>query len=333
MKTRIFILFLSTLFIILSCKKNDDKYNTPAPQKELPTVETIETTGILYTWATIGGKIISQGKDSITEQGICFSEDQDPSISDFVVFDSILSNEFLFKIEHLKVNTTYYIRAFATNSFGTSYSEESQFSTMNVPSEIYSEGNTYKIVKIGNQYWFANNLADSHYKNGDPIPQVTDSSEWSNLETGAFCYYNNNINNNPVYGKLYNFYAISDERNICPEGFKIPTIDDFDTLKKYINNNLQGTYAGGTLKEIGIEHWREPNVYATDEFGFKALPSGIRSEFSEFINLYEVFSMWIYWNNTTSNSMQIALFYDYGAIEEFIMNKKSGLAVRCILIQ
>lgn len=91
------------------------------------------------------------------------------------------------------------------------------------------DSNQYKTVKIGNQIWMAENLKVSHYRNGDLIANVTDSL-WGTLSTGAWCFYENNKNNGDVNGRLYNFFAISDKRNLAPKGWHVATASEWKTL-------------------------------------------------------------------------------------------------------
>ena len=81
------------------------------------------------------------------------------------------------------------------------------------------DGSEYKTIVIGNQTWMAENLRVTHYRNGDPIPNVTGNEEWSRLTTGAYCNYNNTTNPDTIatYGRLYNWYAAIDSRKIAPE--------------------------------------------------------------------------------------------------------------------
>ena len=92
------------------------------------------------------------------------------------------------------------------------------------------EGNVYKTLKIGGQFWMVENLKVTKYRNGDLIPHITDNTEWGSLKSGAYCYYDNDINNYNTYGLLYNGYTIKDEREIAPEGWHIPTSDDWKIL-------------------------------------------------------------------------------------------------------
>ena len=138
------------------------------------------------------------------------------------------------------------------------------------------DGSEYKTIVIGNQTWMAENLRVTHYRNGDPIPNVTGNEEWSRLTTGAYCNYNNTTNPDTIatYGRLYNWYAAIDSRKIAPEGWRVATAEDWDTLVNYL-----GGYrvAGRKLKEAGGFHWDWVINYSDDNSsGFTALPGGWR---------------------------------------------------------
>ena len=84
------------------------------------------------------------------------------------------------------------------------------------------DGNVYHTVKIGKQVWMAENLKTTRYQNGDSITLVADSTFWGRLRQGAYCNYNNDEKNSIIYGRLYNYYAVEDYRNVCPEGWEVP---------------------------------------------------------------------------------------------------------------
>lgn len=147
----------------------------------------------------------------------------------------------------------------------------------------------YKAVKIDNKVWLAENLAETKYRGGSNIVEVTDTDTWKTLLSGARCSYDNNIENTfvvipPVpptppiptltvnYGRLYNWYALN-EANFAPTDWKVPDVADLDTLVAYLGGN---TVAGGKLKEVGTTHWASPNTSADDSSGLKALPTGYR---------------------------------------------------------
>ena len=129
-------------------------------------------------------------------------------------------------------------------------------------------------VQICNQTWMIKNLDVSTYRNGDPIPQVTDNVQWVSLTTGAWCWYNNDsATYAATYGKLYNWYAVMDPRGLAPAGWHVPTAAEWDEL----TNCLGGSgIAGGALKEAGLSHWISPNAGATNSSGFTGLPAGFR---------------------------------------------------------
>jgi uncharacterized protein (TIGR02145 family) len=129
-------------------------------------------------------------------------------------------------------------------------------------------------VKIGKQVWMKRNLDVDHYRNGDPIPEVKDPDEWANLKIGAWCYYDNNPANGAIYGKLYNWYAVNDPRGLAPEGWHVSSDEEWKELTNFIGGE---ELAGGKMKEAGTEHWNNPNLGASNESAFSALPGGWRS--------------------------------------------------------
>ena len=139
------------------------------------------------------------------------------------------------------------------------------------------DGNTYKTVKIGNQIWMAENLKTSKYSDGTKIPNITDKSQWSNLKTGAWVFYNNDTSNNAKYGKLYNWYAVNHitngNKNICPDGWHVPSNSEWQILKDYLGGS---SVAGSKMKEFGIINWNTPNKDATNTSLFTGLPNGYR---------------------------------------------------------
>ena len=128
-------------------------------------------------------------------------------------------------------------------------------------------------ILICTQKWLRKNLDVVKYRNGDPIPQVNNPLDWSNLTTGAWCYYNNDPANGAVYGKLYNWYAVNDARGLAPIGWHIPTWQEWDVLSNCLGGDA---LSGGPMKEIGTVHWITPNSGATNLSGFTALPGGWR---------------------------------------------------------
>lgn len=131
------------------------------------------------------------------------------------------------------------------------------------------------VVWIGCNAWSTRNLDVSTYRNGDPIPHVTNFGEWSALTTGAYCYYaNDSATYAAVYGKLYNWYAVNDPRGLAPEGWHIPSDFEWTTMINTLGGNAT---AGGMMKAIGTDTWNGPNLGATNLCNFSALPGGRRN--------------------------------------------------------
>jgi len=183
-------------------------------------------------------------------------------------------------------------------------------------------------IKIGTQRWMTTNLSVSRYRNGDKIPQVKNPAAWSGLTTGAWCWYNNDAANDSVYGKLYNYYAVSDSRGLAPTGWHIPTDAEWTTLSTFLGGDA---VAGGKMKEAGTAHWLNPNFGATNSSGFTALPGGLRQNGSFFI-----LGSWGSWWSTTpdifdpNNIWGRFIFSDYELLGRGLTDKSYGYSVRCV---
>jgi uncharacterized protein (TIGR02145 family) len=189
-------------------------------------------------------------------------------------------------------------------------------------------GYTYSTVILGNgQEWMAENLRTTSYANGDPIPNVTNGTQWVNLSSGAWCHNNNNTQYENPYGKLYNWYAVGDARKICPNGWHVPSDIEWNTLVNYLGGD---SVAGGKMKSTGTQYWLSPNANATNESGFSGLPGGIRDYFS----LFNYLGYYTYWWSTTVFNMNDAgysgLDYSSGLVMTGSFYKESGLSVRCL---
>ena len=180
-------------------------------------------------------------------------------------------------------------------------------------------------VQIGTQVWMTKNLNVSRYRNGDPIPQVTNTSQWENLTSGAWCYYNNDPINGPIYGKLYNWYALSDPRGLTPVGWHIPSNIEWSTLISF----LGGYYvAGGKMKATIL--WSSPNVGGNNSSGFSALPGGFRGSVGSFnIGRYGFWWSMSEYTDTTS-AWNRELDYDDATARADYVSKYYGFSVRCI---
>ena len=190
------------------------------------------------------------------------------------------------------------------------------------------DGNVYETVKIGNQFWMAENLKVTHYSNGETIPNVTDNTEWVNLTTGAYCNYNNDEMKVAIYGRLYNWFTVSDGRSIAPEGWHVPSDIEWKMLIDYLGGS---SVAGGKMKERGTSHWFSPNTGATNESGFSALPGGYRNDRSGFFSSLSRNAT--FWSSTETNNpdgWSRRLSYSISRVDRHFYNKHSGFSVRCV---
>jgi uncharacterized protein (TIGR02145 family) len=208
-------------------------------------------------------------------------------------------------------------------------------------SVIDQEGNIYKTIVIGNREWMAENLKTTTYRNGNPIVSGLSATQWSGTTSGAWAHYNGDASLDCPYGKLYNFYACSDARQLCPTGWHVPTEAEWSTLINQFDPGAQGginwsNFAGGPLKSTGTTQagtglWNAPNSGATNTSGFSALPGGfittLGASNNSVLNGY-------FWTSSEVNSTTgygRTFYHDPGSvIQTANFGKRSGMSVRCI---
>lgn len=294
----------------------------------LPTVITFSVSNVTSNSATSGGNVTNDGGTPVTARGVCWNTSGNPSINNEYTINGSGIGTFNSSIVELESNTTYYLRAYATNSSGTGYGTQQSFKTNATVTDI--DGNIYNTVQIGTQLWMSENLKVTHYNDGSSIPNASDNGVWTSLSSGAFCSYNNEENNVIVYGRLYNFFAVNDAHKLCPIGWHVPSDDEWTVMTTYLGGiNI----AGGKMKETGITHWSNPNAGATNESGFTALPGGYRSyywgTFNDMGNLCGFWSSTIDVNNV--NVWSRILEYNNVSIRRDYSYTTDGFYVRCIL--
>jgi len=203
---------------------------------------------------------------------------------------------------------------------------------------IDQQGNVYKTILIGSQTWMAENLRTTTYRNGEKIPEVTDNNMWNNLNTGAYCNYNNtkSIDTICTFGRLYNWYALDDDRNIAPSGWHVPTYEEWLILEAYLGD----TVAASKLKETGSLHWKSfpyyPDQMANNETGFTALPGGYRwIRYGGETGFFHIGIEGGWWSvteddNNLDNAFHATLGYNYISIGGCFCTKHDGYSVRCV---
>jgi uncharacterized protein (TIGR02145 family) len=274
--------------------------------------------------------------------GIVYSTSANPTIEDkrsnISVMVKITDLEYRsgFAIYGLNPETKYYARFYAINivgragygpqiEFTTKLSDLNQSLTYGSVSDI--AGNLYPTINIGNQIWMAKNLNVDRYRNGDLIPFKKDNTEWIGLTSGAYSIYNNYLELGPTLGKLYNGYAVTDPRGLCPTGWHVPSESDWNTLIKTVGG--LSSIGAGNLKG-GL--WFSPSFDVSNSSGFTGLPGGTRRPDEGTFN--EIGSIGFWWGSTEqSSNSAISIFLRSGEVEFGSIRsspKDWGYSVRCI---
>ena len=317
MTNRILLLSILVFSLLFSCE--DEGKNHPKPDAVSPHITSIEPDS-----AYIG--------DIVTIIGTGFGATHDTSKVSFtgvdaIVFTSWGSTEIKVKVpvgvQNGKVSVT--VNGIKSNEV-----------------DFCLKTNTvqYDIVKTCEQVWMSKNLDVDHYRNGDPIPEVTDPTEWENLKTGAWCYYNNDSAMGNIYGKLYNWYAVNDPRGLAPEGWHVPSDSEWKELeislgmsrseagKMYWRGTGQGSKLAGRT-----DLWNESDLKRNTNFGlsgFSALPGGWRY----YTGTFNVIGSSGYWWSETESDATYAWFrymsHDYTHIGRHYGYKEFGFSVRCV---
>jgi uncharacterized protein (TIGR02145 family) len=188
-----------------------------------------------------------------------------------------------------------------------------------------NDGNEMLTVKIGNQCWCKENLKSSAYSNGDEIPEVTDNTTWASTSTEAFSHYDNDVNSALLFGKLYNYYTVNDPRNVCPDGWHVPTLNELTTLVNFLGGE---EVAGGKLK--GILSWTAPNVGADNSSGFSGQPGGARFETGVFGNQLDAGFWWTQTPGDGNGAWCLSLTNTAASAGISSANQQNGFSVRCI---
>jgi uncharacterized protein (TIGR02145 family) len=209
----------------------------------------------------------------------------------YILVETVNENVLNYSNIELTENTNYSYRVIAYNEVGNSLTHSNEFSINTGRSPITTGDTTSKLstVKIYNQIWMTKNLDVVTYSNGDVIPQVTNSKQWSNLTSGAWCYYNNDATNGAIYGKLYNLFAVNDPRGLAPIGWHIPSDAEWTVLTTSLGGD---SIAAGKMKVVGVTKWRSPNSGADNSSGWSGLPGGFRYINGSFFNINDSGDWW-----------------------------------------
>ncbi len=270
-----------------------------------------------------------------------FRVEQD-SGAGFQVIAEVTSNTQSYIQRGLKPLVFYKYRVCAFTTTDTSDFSDIATAVILIPIEDV-DGNQYETVAIGDQIWMSENLRTKHYRNGDSIKNIPKDDDWVSSTLGAYCG-ENRYGWKPEYGTLYNWYAVSDIRNIAPAGWHVPTDADWNKLEHElgITNEtidefgVRGWNSVGS-KLAGTQFWRPGALTESKEFGssgFNAVPAGYRNSYSG--TFYEIGSTCIYYtsteNNESNNNSVIIRSMDYNSVD-FQRNpgsKNGAYSVRCV---
>jgi|688.fasta_scaffold01790_3 uncharacterized protein (TIGR02145 family) len=279
-KIILLLFFLSICIYSISCKKN----------KESTLVTTHMANATCGNNALIKSSVISFGETVVSQRGVVWGFLPKPTLADNL---GSTKNEFgggIFEsnITGLIPNTDYYVRAYAIREGETFYGNSIKFNSLKIPcacnpGKLFNESlsygsvtdidnNIYKTIVIGNQEWMAENLRVGHYRNGERIPNISDPTEWARNDTGAFGWnQNDSLRNNCPYGKLYSWFAATNPKNICPEGWHLPSKQEFEELINYLGGD---SVAGEKLRASNFYYWNSSNLSGSNASGFSAVGSG-----------------------------------------------------------
>ena len=302
-----------------------------------PSVTTTPISNITLNSAITGGNVVSPGISSVTARGVAYNTVTNPTTSNNTTSNGAGVGVFTTNLIGLTHSTTYYVRAYATNSVGTAYGNEVNFMTTEIPSFTCGassvtdiDGNTYNTVQIGTQCWTQSNLKVTKYRNGDSIPTGLSNNQWDSTTSGAYAIYNSDPVYDALYGKLYNWYAVADSRGLCPTGWHVPSDGEWTTLTTF----LGGEYvAGGAMKSTVTQPtpggWYAPNS-ATNSSGFTGLPGGTWGPGGWHGNSPRNFGGW--WSSSDAGSGYAwirGLSYASSDILRLYFSRSDGFSVRC----
>jgi uncharacterized protein (TIGR02145 family) len=284
-----------------------------------------------YTSAISGGNISSDGGSLVTGRGVCWSTIPSPTIEGDHTIDGTGIGSFSSSMKCLSFASTYYVRAYATNSVGTAYGDELSFTTPGTNPIVFNpdlfydsvsdiDGNCYKTIKIGTQTWMAENLNVTQCRDGTSSEAI-----WYNDDPSTY---------KDSYGALYTWDAVQLDK-ICPEGWHVPSNSEWTILTTFLGGE---SVAGGKLKETGTAHWTNPNTDSNNESGFTSLPGGVFADFPSGERGFKDIGNYGNWWSRTPKTTGIIPYYAcsqrlaydksnfYGSYEF----GSSGLSIRCI---
>jgi uncharacterized protein (TIGR02145 family) len=313
---------------------------TVIPDTNLPYVTTTSVPVHLNNSAPVGGNVLYEGPSPVTERGAFCGTLPEPENTGMKITNGMGLGQFSSLLEGLGQTTQYYTKAFATNSYGTSYGTEVMFSTglsASFGSVSDIDGNIYKTTRIGTQVWMAENLKTTKLNDGTPIQLITDNNNWGDVPMSPrLCWYNNDSTTyNSKYGILYNGGVVTTDK-LCPVGWHMPTDEEWNTLEIYLgmpenqvgSENIRGTDQGSQMKSI--TGWTN-QVNGFNTSNFSGVPGGVRLPLGTFSDVGQLGQWWsstkhlqydFYWSRSLES--------DVSGVERNVLSMQCGSSVRCL---
>jgi uncharacterized protein (TIGR02145 family) len=255
--------------------------NTPKTQP--PTILLQKINFISGNSAIVQGDLTNDGGSPIIEKGFCWSLNPNPTILDKRTSDGATKGVHKSMLNNLLPSSLYYVRAYAKNASGISYSEQLNFRTLSELQISDVEGNIYNTVQIGGQLWMKENLKTTSFNDGTQIPI------WTTYYGTGYNYYANNPANGSKYGLIYKYYTMKDPKGVCPVDWHVPSEAEWKVMINFLGGP---NVAGDKLKESGQANWVAPTSAATNESGFTALPGGSKDCSMSFVNIGTIATFW-----------------------------------------
>lgn len=314
-------------------------------KSDLATVATTAATLIMSKSFNSGGTISSTGGEAITSCGVCWNTTGTPTILDNKTTSTLSNNSFSASVTGLTPNTTYYVRAYATNGVGTSYGNTVSVSTPLVDPIMDADGNIYQSVTIGNQTWLTENLKTTRYRNGDLIGTTSSVYQSVEYETSPKYQwaYEGNESYVSTYGRYYTWFVINDSRNIAPTGWHVATEPEWATLQNYLVANGfnydQTTTDNKIAKSLCSKNlWNSTSATGTPGYlpnlnnttGFTMTPTGYRGKDGNYYSMGVLSDIWTATETGTSTANARGCGYNVLPLNSFSLNKNYGFVVRCV---
>ncbi|HNW58703.1 MAG TPA: fibrobacter succinogenes major paralogous domain-containing protein [bacterium] len=296
----------------------------------VPVVTTTPAHTITRNSAIAGGTVVADGGEAVTARGLRWKSALQGSGWAETSDNGTGTGPFSTLLTGLAPGTKHYVQAWAVNRTGRGWGVVDSFRTQSDSTGGVSDvdGNYYSTVWIGEQQWMQENLRVTHYRNGDPVVRISDSTHWVSTGAGAWCSYGLNDGFIGEYGRLYNAFAALDQRNIAPSGWHVPSDAEWQQAVDYLGGSA---IAGGKMMESGYHHWAIPNLEGTNASGFTALPGGYREGSTG--SFHGIFTRAAFWSRTPAAAGGYGCWILMQGHKEIVLGHtlvRDACSIRCV---